>query len=249
MKLRTIFLSIFLTFSFLGMSGQQTTKSKDTLTMGVDLMSRYIFRGTDVGGNVPSIQPHLEYTTGKLSLGLWGAYATSSTGSQEADIYATYNFSDKIGITLTDYYFPTDDGQYHYFDYRKNTTGHLFELNLHYTGGDKLPLNFLIATNFYGADALRLNPDGSKKDIQYSTYAELSYSFKYFDGFIGLNLTDPDENLGETGFYGDTFGVVNLGITAHKKIKASSTFELPLSFSLITNPETQNIFLVLGISL
>ncbi len=228
----------------------QNTKKKDTLTIGVDLMSRYIFRGTELGGASPSIQPNLAYTRGKFTVGLWGAYAINQTAaSQEADIYATYAVSEKISITLTDYFFPTDDGNYKYFDYDKLTTVHLLEASISYSGTKKLPLSFLVATNFYGSDPIRLNEDGTRKGIQYSSYAELGYSFKRFDAFIGFNLTKPNENIGESGFYGDTFGVVNLGITAARKVKITNTFDLPLTFSLITNPQAQKIFFVFGISL
>jgi hypothetical protein len=83
----------------------------------------------------------------------------------------------------------------------------------------------LLATNFYGSDPIRLNTDGTRKDIQYSTYAELGYAFKKFDAFIGFNLTNPEENSGETGFYGDTFGVVNLGITTNRNVKITKNFD------------------------
>jgi hypothetical protein len=79
---------------------------KDTLTIGVDLMSRYIFRGTELGGASPSIQPSLEYSRGKFTVGLWGAYSTNPTGSQEADLYVSYAITKNIGITVTDYFFP-----------------------------------------------------------------------------------------------------------------------------------------------
>ena len=247
----TLLISIFL-FSFTIIFAQEeekTEKKKDTLTIGVDLMSRYIFRGTELGGASPSIQPSLEYSRGKFTVGLWGAYSTSPTGAQEADFYVSYAITKNIGITVTDYFFPTDDGNYKYFDYDKLTTGHLLEASVSYSGTKKLPLSILLATNFYGSDPIRFNTDGTRKDIQYSTYAELGYAFKKFDAFIGFNLTNPDEELGETGFYGDTFGVVNLGITANRDVKITKNFDLPLTFSLITNPQAQKIFFVFGISL
>ena len=228
----------------------QNTKKKDTLTIGVDLMSRYIFRGTELGGASPSMQPNLAYTRGKFTIGLWGAYAINQTAaSQEADIYATYTISKKISITLTDYFFPTDDGNYKYFDYNKLTTGHLLEASISYSGTKKTPLSILVATNFYGSDPIRLNADGTRKGIQYSSYAEFSYAFKKFDAFVGFNLTKPNKNLGESGFYVNTLGVVNLGIKAGRKVKITKTFYLPLTFSLITNPQAQKIYFVFGISI
>jgi hypothetical protein len=43
--------------------------------------------------------------------------------------------------------------------------------------------------------------------------------------------------------------VVNLGITVSKEIKISDSFSLPLTTSFIINPQAENVFLVLGISL
>jgi len=237
---------VFLLFSSFMIFSQ---KQDDNLDIGVDLMSRYIFRGTDVGGASPSIQPYLTYTYNKLTIGLWGAYSTNITATQETDFYVSYEFNDHFNVLLTDYFFPSDNSDYKYFNYDKSTTGHLLEATLNYSGTKKIPVSLLLATNFYGSDAVRLNPDGTRKDIQYSTYAEIGYAFKKFDTFIGFNLTDPDESLGETGFYGDGLGVVNLGLKVHKKIKITDKYDLPINFSLITNPQAEKIFFVFGISL
>ncbi len=231
----------------LNMSAQQ--KKHDSIDIGIDFMSRYIFRGTDVGGASPSMQPKMQYMNGKFTAGLWGAYATNKTGIQETDVYLSYAITDKIGVTITDYFFPTDDGNYQYFDYDKLTTGHLFEASISFSGTKNVPLSFLLATNFYGADAIRLDSNGTRKDIQYSSYAEVGYNFSKLHAFIGLNLTEPNENLGETGFYGNNFGIVNLGFTTTKKLTITKSFTLPLSFSLITNPQAEKIFFVFGISL
>jgi hypothetical protein len=56
-------------------------------------------------------------------------------------------------------------------------------------------------------------------------------------------------DTGETGYYGSGPGVINLGITASREIRITETFSLPVSASLITNPQAENIFLVFGISL
>lgn len=40
-----------------------------------------------------------------------------------------------------------------------------------------------------------------------------------------------------------------MGITGSKDIKITDSLSVPFAVSLITNPQTQNIFMVLGISL
>lgn len=231
-------------FSF---SQTEDEKSNDLLSVSCDLMSRYVWRGTDFGAS-PSIQPSIELNKNGFTVGAWGAYAMNLTGAQEADLYVGYTYNDMFSLTVTDYFFPNEVSSYKYFDYNKNTTGHIFETSLSFNGTEKIPITFLLAANVYGADAVKLNTDGTVKGLQYSTYAELGYSYKNISAFMGFNFTDPDETLGETGFYGNGFGVVNLGLTATKDITISNKFKLPLSVSLITNPQAEKIYLVAGIS-
>ena len=60
------------------------------LSVGSDFVSRYIWRGTDFG-NSPSIQPTVAFSTGGLTIGFWGAYATNDV-YQETDFYGGYSF-------------------------------------------------------------------------------------------------------------------------------------------------------------
>ncbi len=59
--------------------------------------------------------------------------------------------------------------------------------------------------------------------------------------FIGFT---PDN-----GIYGSEMGVVNLGITGKKTIKVTESFEIPVKASVISNPQTSNVYFVLGITL
>ena len=225
----------------------ESAKKTNPFNVSCDLMSRYVWRGTDFGAS-PSIQPGIEFNKNNFTAGAWGAYALNRTGSQEADLYVSYTIKDMFTVLLTDYYFPDEFHDYNYFDYKTETTGHVLETSVSFNGTENLPLSFMLATNVWGADAKKLNADGTVKNIQFSTYAELNWSFNYFDTFIGVNLTNPDENIGETGFYGNSVGIINLGISATKDIKVSEKFTLPLSVSLITNPQAEKIYLVAGLS-
>lgn len=226
---------------------EDTIMEESPLSIDVDLMSRYIWRGQDFGA-APSIQPGISYSKWGFTLGTWGAYTFNNvnTGVQEVDLFLSYTFLDMFSVTVTDYFFPDEAGEYNYFNYKDLTTGHVFEGTLAFEGTEKLPLSVLLATNFYGADARRINDDGSVGNIQFSTYAELAYAFKHFDLFMGFNLTTPDTDKGESGYYGDSFGVVNLGISASKEIKITEKFSLPLYAALITNPQKEKIYLVAG---
>lgn len=217
------------------------------LSISCDLVSRYVWRGSQLSDS-PSVQPSLEYSKNGFAIGAWGSYAMSLTGAQEADFYVGYTFNNKVSITVTDYFFPDATTDYKYFNYDKDNTGHVLEATLTYNGTDKLPLKLMLASNFYGADARKIDDFGVVGDIMFSTYAEATYSFKYFDAFLGANLTDINTDNGESGFYGNGIGVVNLGISTSKSIEITDKFNLPLSLSLITNPQAEKIFFVAGLS-
>jgi hypothetical protein len=246
-----LFAVILFTISFLSsfsITAQNKTEKSNPFKANVDIMSRYIWRGTDFG-NSPSIQPSISYTNSNFTFGTWGAYTTNTQSLQEADIYVSYAFSKLFSLTFTDYFFPNQDSSNDkYFNYNDTSTGHVIEASVNYTFSKKIPLSLLVATNIFGADARRINNDETIGKKQFSTYAELNYAFKNIDVFLGSNLTNPDENIGETGYYGNSIGVINIGATVTKQLKFTEIYSLPLTISLITNPQTQKIFLVAGFS-
>lgn len=247
-KYRTIFLiAIMFGLVAANVQAQEEIKKESPFSISCDLMSRYVWRGTDYGAS-PSIQPGVEYGIGGFAIGTWGAFTTNLPGVQEVDLYASYTFKEIISLTVTDYFFPDEVTGYKYFNYKEATTGHVFEGTLSFNGTEKFPLSAFVATNFYGADARRLKSDGSAGDIMFSTYAEIGYAFKFIDLFMGFNCTTADTDKGESGYYGDSFGVVNLGATVSKDIRITDKFSLPLTASLITNPQAEKIYLVVGLS-
>lgn len=226
----------------------QTGECKTKIKLSTSVMSRYVWRGLQLGGAYPSIQPTLEFNKGKFAIGAWGAFSTNGLQSQEIDLYASYTFAkDMFTFTLTDYFFPSDTAAYNYFVYNKDATSHLFEASLKFNGTEKLPVTLLLAANIYGADTKKLNGDNVM-----SAYLELGYNTKIgetnISTFIGSALNAPGDNL--TGFYGNTkTGIINLGATASKEIQLSDKFSLPVSTSLIFNPYAKKIFFVFGFTL
>ncbi|HBG70439.1 MAG: hypothetical protein A2W93_09290 [Bacteroidetes bacterium GWF2_43_63] len=236
------------------MEGQEKDTSKVELNSGADIMSRYVWRGSDFGSS-PSIQPTVSLTGFNFTFGVWGAFATNNfSQAQETDLFLTYTLKDKIDITVTDYFFPNETpGAFNnYFEYNDSLSGHIFEGTIKWKGTEELPLSFLVAANFYGADTR--HADGK---LFYSTYMELCYSGKcgstsydLFAGFTPNKPNDADKLAGVSrGFYGNTMGFVNLGLKVKKDVKISGDFTLPLSTSFIVNPMAENIFLVFGFTL
>lgn len=221
--------------------------------LGADLVSRYIWRGKDYG-NSPAIQPNISFSFAGLKIGAWGSYGViyrENTGNySEFDPYISYTWK-WFTIGVTDYFYPngiTPNNNNRYFNYNSKTTGHTFEGSLTFTGPIKFPLQVYAGTLFYGADKGKDSTGvyelGTKNN--YSTYFEVSYPFLVKG--IGVKPFVGSIPFG-SGWYGTYGGVVNAGLTLSKSIKISKEYELPVYASVISNPQAQSVFLVLGISL
>ena len=192
--------------------------------LGGDLVSSYLWRGTKYGTG-PAIQPYLELALGNFSIGGWGSYCFTSNEAAEADLYLSYGFDFGLSVGLTDYYFPGSD----YFDYSTETGSHAFEINLGYE-----IQGFTIAANYI------FNEAGSAGSAGNDIYFEAGYGFKYFSVFAGA---------GDGWHTSDgEFMLCNMGISSEKEIKITDKFSLPVSGSLIWNPEREQFHVVIGVS-
>lgn len=199
------------------------------LNVGVDLFNRYVWRGVEYGSS-PSIQPTIEFSKGVFTIGAWGAYATGSSGDAgyfaEADLYLSFAFENGLSFGLTDYYYPGTS----WFKFDKEISSHAFEFNLGYEIGKfSLGANYILNDSRYGAGA-----EGG------DLYFELGYSSGPFSAFIG----------GGDGWHttNGNMQICNIGIGAQKEIVITDTFSLPLSGSVILNPNTEQLLLVVGLS-
>ena len=253
MKVKFTSLSLLLLLLFCttlkSQNNSDTTKSAIKLNVSSDIVSRYVWRGTDYG-NSPAIQPTLSLTAKNFEVGCWGSVATNSF-YKELDLYAKYTYK-KFSLIFTDYYIPSATGtpaspDTRYFTFNDKTTAHSFEASLLFKGGDKLPLWLLGAVYFYGNDK-RWGYD-AQKDIDektyYSSYIEAGYTLAIQENSVDLLVGITPS----AGAYADKFGVVNVGISGSKKIKISDSFELPLKASLLFNPKASTAHFTLGITL
>ena len=186
--------------------------------IGLDVCSRYVFRGTDFGNSV-SVQPALSYTIGGLEMGAWASYPIgsdmTSIGSNENDLYITYSIGN-LGLTVTDFYFPEGGDVFNYSD----DGIHFVEASLSCSMG---PVG-LLAGYFLSGD-----PDNS-------IYAELTYDF-YENENINASLVVGGGN--DMYVIEDEFNVVNVGLSVSKG---------PMSVSYIINPDAETNYLVAGYS-
>lgn len=256
-----------LTMLILGASLQLVAQDKKfaaDFQFGSDFMSRYIWRGLNLGGSGPSIQPVMKLNVGNadhlFSVGAWGAYTFSPTANQEMDLFVSYTLKGVVTFMVTDYFFPdlNTGKRDEYFCYSKDSTGHVFEGLIMFNGTKKIPFTLMVATNFYGNDSRKMNKVNdstfTENGIQYSTYIEIGFkkNIKGFDfnAFVGGTINNPDESLNETGYYGNSkAGLTNVGIKLARAIPITEKYSLPVQASLIANPLQSKVYLVFGFSL
>ena len=241
---------------------EEKTGSKAQFSAGADLVSRYLFRGTDFG-NSPAIQPAISFSVAGFKAGLWGSYGVGQYSKQvndttivnmghftEFDVYISYSLK---GFTIMayDYFFPNPlnpNSGNQYYNFENKTTGHTLEVCLSWAGPEKFPLQLYAGTLVYGADKGKDANGiyGAGIDNNYSTYFEAAYQFSV-KGF-GVKPFIGGIPSG-SAWYGPYGGIVNAGLTVTKPIRITREYALPVFGSVITNPQAESIFLVFGISL
>lgn len=243
---------------------QEETKTNPTVffSAGADVVSRYIWRGADYG-NSPNIQPSVAFTAGGFKAGFWGAYGLGQYSKQindttvanmghyaELDFYLSYTWK---GFTLMayDYFFPnalSPNAGNKYFNFDNKNTGHTLEVCLSWAGTEKFPLQLYAGTLVYGADKGKDDNGvyGAGSDNNYSTYFEAAYPFNVKG--IGVKPFIGGIPFG-SAWYGPYAGIMNVGCTVSKSIAITSQYSLPLFGSFITNPQSESVFLVVGVSL
>lgn len=205
------------------------------LKFGGDIYSRYIWRGLSPGGDSPSLQPSLSYSTCGFTVGFWGAYGYpgDSVVYAENDFYASYLITTKSAGTfillLTDYYIPSLGIPLGH--YQKSGGAHVIESGLSYNGTETFPIAVSGYYNFYGED-------------DNSVYIQLDYSFIVDDATltpaIGFVPTKSAYYLTDRAL------IINFSITAAKSISITDKFSIPINASYIINPNEDISYLVFG---
>lgn len=227
---------LFLGFTLAALALSASAQEKVEATVGADVVSTYIWRGTKCGEG--ALQPSASISYAGLSLGAWGSYGIVDAGdSKEFDLTLSYTLGG-FTIGLTDYYIAGDDEKY--FMYEAHKTSHTFEVNVGYDFG-LLSVNWY--TNIAGADGV--NEDG---DRAYSSYFELAAPFKLGGLDWGFALGGVPYS---TDFYGEDcsgFAITNLTLSVSKDIDITPSFKLPLFAALTANPASEKVWLTAGLS-
>lgn len=237
------------------------------LSLNVDVISRYLWRGQCWGGDYVAVQPTIEYAvTPKLTLGFWGTTnfksdyfypdgITSYKGYQEIDFYATYQLNDFLQFQIWDYYWPSvskvEGVDNSFFNYGKDGVKTVDAmLYFDFSEGYKYPFNATISTLVAGND-FRYDSNGENAKQNYTTYLELGYTFTLFEKSTvkALQGIELDPVIGavlnnKAGYYSyadyDKVSFCNLGIKATKEIDLGKGIAMPLSINYIYNGAKQN---------
>ncbi len=211
----------------------EKVNSVSPISVGVDLVNRYIFRGIDFGES-PALQPSFAFSKSGFTIGAWGSYALIATPSGiEADLFTSYDFDFGLSLGVTDYYFPGESLKIgsdsilapirtgKYFDYGAS---HYFELNISQT-----------------INNLDLSGNWGFSNLNNALYFEAEYNFNVFNVFVGAG----NEVYTSDG----RFNVVNAGISATKEIKITENYAFSISTSAILNPDTEQFHLVFKLNI
>lgn len=211
-------------------------QDKVKFDLNVDFVSKYIWRGQDLGG--VSVQPSASVAYKGLSLTVWGSDGFKSKDGEEFDLilaYETGNFS----FSLTDFWCQPSDADYDYFEYGANSTAHVFEAQIGYDFG-MFALNW--ATNIGGADGV--NKDGKRA---YSSYVSATVPFS----LLGIDwAAEVGASPWATSYYENVngFTVCDLSLGASKDIKITQDYSMPIFAKATYNPATEKAYFSFGIS-
>ena len=217
------------------MSMTAVAQEESTLStsLGMDLVSQYIWRGQDLGG--VSFQPTLGIGYKGFSLSAWGSAGFDEEDTKEVDLTASYS-TGGFTIGITDYWFDNGPG---YFKYKAHDTAHVFEANVGYDFG-VVALNWY--TNFAGNDGV--TKSGKRA---YSSYVEAAVPFR-------ISGIDWKAEVGAcpyatTSYNANGFAVINVAVGAGKSFTIADTFDLGVNAKLIANPRDNKVYFTCGLSL
>lgn len=231
-RILTALLAMMLVCPVMAAEEVDSTASKVEFTVGADLVSSYVWRGTKVTGI--SFQPTLGISYKGLSLSCW-ASSDFKNVVNEFDWTLFYEVGG-FSVGVTDYFGPYVDTETPKYFADKS---HILEGTVGFDFSavcKKFALSVVWNTNF-------LNDEDEAGKENFSTYIELGYP-------VHLKPLDLDFALGFTpweGMYSTGFNVVNISVKASKDIHITDRYAMPIFTQLVLNPNTERVAAVFGI--
>lgn len=244
-----------------------SVEKEKKLSLNIDIVSRYLWRGQCWGGDYVAVQPTIEYEVSpKITFGFWATTnfqrdyfysdgVTSGKGYQEIDFYVTYQLNDFLQFQVWDYYWPSvekvEGVNNSFLNYGKDGVKTVDAmLYFDFSEGYKYPFNATISTLVAGND-FRYDSNGENAKQNFTTYLELGYTFTLFekssmkalqgielDPVIGAVLNNKAEYYSYADY--DKVSFCNLGIKATKEIDLGKGITMPLSLNYVHNGAKHN---------
>jgi hypothetical protein len=195
--------------------------------IGADVVSSYVWRGTDYGDSA-AIQPNLSYTfKNGLSVGLWGSYALSENTVVEKGVSSSDRYKE-VDLTVS---MPVGPVTLAVTDYNANPeSGDTFDFGEE--GNNSIEVSASYSKDNVG---LMAGVFVAGNDYDNAVYCEANYKFYDKDGYTAKATA----GLGSENCYGDAEGkkiaLVNTGIAVSKDRYTASA---------IYNPDTEKSYLV-----
>ncbi|MCD8175887.1 MAG: hypothetical protein LUE98_00015 [Tannerellaceae bacterium] len=226
--------------------GEDAPWQESPIDFTLQLKTKHLWRGIQVS-NSALAAVDLGFQKNGFGLGIWTG--NSFDGKfREFDYYISYA-KNGFQVALWDIYNFSPGATYNneqIFNYKAHETGHFIDLSIGYRFQGEFPLFLGWATIIEGRDRGSEN----RKNL-YSTYVSADYPvLRNMPVDLSLGLAAAfalDKEHGTSAnFYGHKAGIVNVNITASKKVRLGN-FTLPVSAMVMWNPVENHANLQLAI--
>lgn len=225
LTLKSLLLTLFIMVTLSATAQEPTVelKPKVKFELGVDLLSRMLWHGYQVGRS-PAITPLAFMYYRNFTLELNGTYVG-------ANDYAETNFNvhyqlKNVKFSLLNYIvFNADsvNGKVIHFD--KSNTPHVGDFEVNYMH-PTYPVTLRLSSIVWGGD---YNPGETRN--RYSTYAEFGYTFKTKK----VEILPYVAATPWKGMYADGAKLTNVGVKAMATLPITKNFSVPLRFEMTYN--------------
>lgn len=220
----------------------QTAKAQElSIDPSATLTSRFIYRGLDLGSS-PQVQPSIAFNYDNFNFTLWGSHPLSLTpdGTEYKEVKFWMNYTFDLGnITLTPQFENHFDANTDVFDFDEETTTHVWQASIRAAAKGDVAPDLLIGYAFSGI-----------QNFEPTLYVEPGVAFSAGD--TGLRAFLSAQYSDEGGFvdldYGGDFVFTQVGLSASRHLRISDSFSVPMSVSVVINPETERAFTAFSLS-
>lgn len=227
--MKKIIIILVLSFVYTSLFAQETKKKISHFHLGVDLQTKYIWRGMEMISQdaAPVVFPQINFQHSGFYAYVMGGYDINGKYS-EVDLGGSYTYK-WLTVGINNYYYPTTTTpEDQYFNFKSHSTGHWWEAVIT-IAPESIPAYLTVSNFFAGADK---NWDGKQA---YSTYAELGGHYDFLnDHRLGFAVGAAFNKSCYNG-YNHNFGICNIELKYTYSL-AMKKFTLPLSVAYIINP-------------